>query len=305
MGKIENALTAEFGKMNGKFRVVSIAHLEELREEIDGLRCEGKINEQVHEKYLSGSRFEKPEEIPDAKSIIVIAIPQGMALLDFISQGKHHRGVIPPTYIYEEIRNACSAILSRVFGGTGNKVARAVLPLKLLAVRSGLGKYGRNNICYVGGMGSFHRLEAFYTDYAFGVDNWQEKEMMDSCVNCFLCMKACPNNVIRTDRFLVHAERCLTFFNENEEPFPEWIDPRAHNAIVGCMKCQIACPKNRDFILAKGISETFSEEDTWAILNGTPMDSLPEGLSAKIKRVNMDGYYSMLPRNLTLLMKRQ
>ena len=304
MEKIVNALTSEFGKLNCRFRIVSIIHLVELREEIARLRKEGKISEQFYVENLSGFRFEKPDVLPNAKAIIVIATPQRMTLVDFMSQEKHHWVVIPPTYIYAEVRNACTTILSRIFDGTGNKITRAILPLKLLAVRSGLGKYGRNNICYVEGMGSFHRLEAFYTDYPFRADSWQKKEMMDSCTNCSLCLNACPTQAITAERFLIDAERCISNFNENEGDFPEWIDPQSHNALVGCMRCQIACPVNREFLRMKEREETFSEEETDIILNETPKDSLPNELSAKLKRLNMDEYYSVLPRNLAILMKR-
>lgn len=302
--EIVKTLTSELEKLNGKFKIISIAHLEELRDEIAGLRREGKMSEKFYSEILSFFKFDKFHVLPNAKSIILIAIPQGMTLVDFRRQGKHHWVVVPPTYIYSWIRNACTAILSEIFGATGNKVAGAFLPLKLLAVRSGLGKYGRNNICYVDGMGSFHRLEAFYTDYPFRVDSWQEKEMMDSCTNCSLCLEACPTRCISSETFLINAEICLTHFNENEGNFPRWIDPKSHNAIVGCMRCQIACPVNREFLSGKETSETFSEEETEIILKETPKDSLPDELSAKLKRLNMYEYYSLLPRNLAVLAKR-
>jgi epoxyqueuosine reductase len=41
-------------------------------------------------------------------------------------------------------------------------VALSLLPLKSLAVRSGLAAYGRNNVCYVPGMGSFLELVGLY-----------------------------------------------------------------------------------------------------------------------------------------------
>ncbi len=304
MEEIVDVIASEFGKMGAKFKVVSVAHLEELKEEIAKWRREGKLGEKLYSDYFSGPWFEVPAEMQGAKSIIVIAVPQGITILDFMLHGEHHRAVIPPTYVYSEIRNACTAVLSRIFERTGNKIARGLLPLKLLSVRSGLGKYGRNNISYIEGMGSFHRLEAFYTDYPFGTDSWGEKRAMDRCADCALCMRACPTKAIRADRFLVDAERCLTFFNESEGDLPEWIDSRSHNAIVGCMKCQVACPENREFVMKKEAVETFPEEETEAILRGTPMEKLPDELSAKIKRLNMDGYYSLLPRNLTALMRR-
>ena len=43
--------------------------------------------------------------------------------------------------------------------------------MKLAAVRSGLAQYGRNNICYVEGMGSFFSFHAYLTDRVFEEDH--------------------------------------------------------------------------------------------------------------------------------------
>ncbi len=296
-----DALAAELGKLGAKFRIVSIARLESLSDELQAARREGKIDERLYASYLSGFRFAAPDDLPGAKSIIVVAVPQGSTVLHFTLNGKHLRTVIPPTYIYSKIRGACTAALSRALEGTGGRAVKAVLPLKLLAVRSGLAQYGRNNISYVEGMGSFHRLEAFFTDHELRRDDWQEKGMMARCENCSLCREACPTKAIRGDRFLIDAGICLTYFNENEGAIPEWIDPRAHNAIIGCMRCQLACPANSEFLSLTESVESFSEEETEILAKGGPKEKLPQGLAAKLERLNMDGYYEILSRNLALL----
>jgi epoxyqueuosine reductase len=304
MEEILSTLTSEFGKLRARFRIVSINHLRDLRKEIEERRHNGNISGRFYAEQLGFLRFEQPDVPPSAKSIIVIAIPQRITLVEFRPGGKGCRVIIPPTYVYTEVRETCRSILSRVLQGTDSKIARVSLPLKLLAVRSGLGKYGRNNICYVEGMGSFHRLEAFYTDYPFSVDNWQKKEMLDSCADCSICLQVCPTQCISTERFLIDAERCLTRFNEMEGDFPGWIDPKSHNALVGCMRCQITCPPNREFVRGEERGEALSEEETEMILKGIPEDSLPVELAAKLKQLNMDEYYPLLPRNLAVLMKR-
>ncbi len=207
-------LQTEFEKYGARFRIVSIDHLKELREDIEELRRGGAITEEFYRKNLSFLRFEKPDELPTARSIIVIAIPQGITVVNFKVDGKNHDIVIPPTYIYEDIRATCKDSLVKILGQADREIVRTALPLKLLAVRSGLGRYGRNNICYVEGMGSFHRLEAFYTSHPFRVDNWQKVEMMDICSSCSLCMEDCPTRAIAAERVLIDAQRCLTHFNE-------------------------------------------------------------------------------------------
>jgi epoxyqueuosine reductase len=305
MEDVMETLASEFGKMKGKFRIVSVSHLEELKEDISRSVQEAKIEETFYDRYLSFFQFRNPEELPNARNIIIISVPQGMTLVNFRYKGRDNRVIIPPTYIYSRIKNDCIRILSKVFNGSGYSYAGALLPYKLLVTRSGLGKYGRNNIIYVEGTGSFHRLQAFFTDYPFNTDNWQEKEVMENCKDCSACLEACPTKAILADRFLINAEKCLTYFNENEASLPDWINPQSHNALVGCMKCQLICPINRDFLHMKEAGEIFSEEETNSILKEVPLDSLPKYTLGKLKRLNIDEYYTIVSRNLALLIKRQ
>lgn len=303
MEKLLQNLQTELNRHNAKFRIISAAHISELKEEIHGLRLKGKISEEIYAAYLSKLQFEAPEELPGANSIVVIAIPQGVSILTFKQGGKNFDVIIPPTYIWAEARDNCRSVLENVFGETGAKITRALLPLKLIATRSGLGKYGRNNICYVEGMGSFARLEAFYTDYPFGIDNWQKAEMLETCAKCKSCIKNCPTQAIMNEESIINAKRCLTYLNEDNRNFPQWLNVSSHNALVGCMKCQNKCPENQPFIGTIYKNEEFSAEETEVILSGTPEEAIPYTLSNKIKQLSMEEYYSLLSRNLRVLLR--
>jgi epoxyqueuosine reductase len=297
-------LTSEFGTLHARFRTISIAHLEELKEELQRWKQEGIIGKKFYERNYGFFEF-GIDKIPfKPQSIIIIAIPQGIIPLAWHYQGKTHQVILPPTYRYTSDRARCLELLSRVFQREGYSAVRAVLPCKLLAVHSGLGRYGRNNLCYVDGLGSFVRLEAFYTDYVFPSDEWQEKKPLEKCARCTLCMNACPTHCISSERFLIHADQCLTYFNEFEDPFPLWVKPRAHNALVGCMRCQEVCPENRAVNHRREEGVTFSETETGMILQAVPKEELPPSLLAKLQGLNMDGYLSVLPRNLAVLMTK-
>lgn len=123
--------------------------------------------------------------------------------------------ILPPTYVgYDETRKWVEDLLAQILRTKGYRVVRPSLPLKLLAVRSGLGWYGRNNICYVPGMGSFLQLVSVYSDLPCQKDSWREAQMMPSCQNCYACRLSCPTGAISSDRFLLRAERCIVFHNE-------------------------------------------------------------------------------------------
>jgi len=99
-------------------------------------------------------------------------------------------------------------------------VRQTIALCKFLAVRSGLARYGRNNITYVDGMGSLYRLSAFLSDLPYSGDCWTEPQMHDRCDDCSACIRACPTDAIPQHRFLLHSERCITFHNETRGPFP-------------------------------------------------------------------------------------
>ena len=119
---------------------------------------------------------------------------------------------------------------------------------------------------------------------------------------CRLCLKACPTGSIRETHFTIDAERCLTYLNENDGPFPDWVDPTWHNAIVGCMECQNACPQNKDLINKIERQVDFTANETATILEKTPWDALPKPLRKKLDQLDMTEYYGVLARNLKVLM---
>jgi epoxyqueuosine reductase len=164
-----------------------------------------------------------------------------------------------------------------------------------------LAQYGKNNITYVNGMGSYHRLVAFISDLPVAQDYWRAPQVLERCENCKACMNACPTGAISTDRFLLNAERCLTFHNERRADFPQWIKPAWHNCLVGCLYCQKACPVNKDVPLSIEEGPEFSENETALILQGAPKSELPRNAIEKIESLDMVGYLPVLGRNLKVL----
>ncbi len=300
---ITRTLQSEFKKFSAKFKSVSITHLKDLQRELFAWQHKGLINKKFYEQNYGSFLFHPPDTLRNARSIVIIGIPQKITLLEFFHEGKQYRTVLPPTYQYTKIRTRCKTILSKAFTKKGYLVERAILPMKLLAVRSGLGKYGKNNLCYVRGMGSFTRLEAFYTDYEFSADDWCEKELLDSCKNCSLCKNICPTHAISDKQVLLHADQCLTYLNENEGDFPDWVPKQSHNALVGCMHCQIVCPQNKTFLEPEPTIIHFTKEETSALLRKTPRGLIPRPLAEKLTDLNLDEYYPLLQRNLAALMQ--
>jgi epoxyqueuosine reductase len=282
--------------------IVSIRHLAELREEIKERYSQGSFDEEFYRLRLSFFEFKVPETLPEAKSIIVVAVPRPQAQATFTFGGEKKTLIIPPTYVAnEQTRNSVIDFLTGILKEKGYKTTRTVLPLKLLAVRSGLAEYGRNNISYVSGMGSFFQLVAVYSDLPCREDSWREVRMMRQCEHCQACRRSCPTGAISSDRFLLHADRCIVFHNEKrgDVPFPGWISPSWHNCLVGCLHCQRVCPEDAGFMNWIVEKEEFSQEETELLLRGA--SSLSSATLEKLRNLDLADPDSLdsLPRNLS------
>jgi epoxyqueuosine reductase len=128
---------------------------------------------------------------------------------------------------------------------------------------------------------------------------------MSACKNCTLCRDNCPTGCIPSNRFLIHAEKCLTYLNEYELDFPAWVNPDWHNAIIGCSKCQEICPVNKPYWGNIETGPSFSEEETKLILNRTPEELLNPDMKMKLGQMIEDGYCTVLGRNLRVLIDKQ
>ncbi|MFX1309772.1 MAG: 4Fe-4S double cluster binding domain-containing protein [Promethearchaeota archaeon] len=296
-----------------RYRTVSVNHLEELQEDIDKLRREGKLSDnKVYRSYIDSKKFEIPENFPDAKSIIILAIFSKLAIVNFHLDGVKHEIMIPPNY-YDDgttLEDFETLILNDIIKEPGYKVVYTnKLHVKLLAVRSGLGKYGRNNICYIDDWGSMINLFAFFTNFQFEEDNWTEIKMMDQCKNCTICIKNCPTNAIPTpfdENFVINAGKCISVYNEIKGIIPDWVPSDAHNALMGCMRCQKICPSNRKVIKLTEMLDDITKDETKKLLDGSIDEKLIESLSKKLKMFSppdADRIIPVLKRNLEILIK--
>src|SRR3972149_9308937 len=135
-------------------RVVRAERVGGLGNAIERLRAEGLLDEAFAGERLSFFSFDLPDDLPEARSLIVIAVPASAVRLTFHWKGAAREAVLPPTYAGHNAptRRVQEAVMSMLAEG-GWRSARPLLPLKTLAAHSGLAKYGRDNITYVPGRG--------------------------------------------------------------------------------------------------------------------------------------------------------
>ncbi|HEY4695654.1 MAG TPA: 4Fe-4S double cluster binding domain-containing protein [Candidatus Hydromicrobium sp.] len=293
-------------KYNYRAGIISFSRLEELRRELEDLYEKEYIDKTLYESHLSSFTFNKAESSFKPESVIIVAVPRPQHRIYFNIKNKHLPVLIPPTYVNSnKINQEAAALLNRYMSGTGYMVDDAILPEKLLAVRSGISKYGKNNISYIEDLGSFYQLASFFSNVSCSDESWYEERELEKCSDCRACLKNCPTGAITARRFLLHAEKCLTFLNEGDGDFPAWIKPEFHSCLIGCIRCQIVCPYNRPFTSwIEDIGE-FSAEETEYLLEELPPDRLPSSIVKKINLMGLDGYIGKIPRNLKALVRKE
>ncbi len=287
-------------------RVVSISHLPELEQDLLHRNDQGEFDEAFFRERLSRFDFAPPADLPEARSLIVVAVPRSQTRLTFTWRGETRALILPPTYLgYNRVFRETGVLLATLLAPHGYRIIQANVPLKDLAVRSGLADYGRNNVTYISGWGSFYQPTAYYTDLACAEDNWGAPRMVERCLTCRACMIKCPTGAIGDDRFLLHGERCLVFHNERDAslPFPDWIDPQAHQCVIGCMLCQTFCPEDKPFLNWFEGNEEFSEHETGLLLRGASRPELPPEMFRKLERLELLDDLDKMPRNLSVFFK--
>ena len=169
---------------------------------------------------------------------------------------------------------------------------------KLLAALSGLGQYGRNNICYVGEFGSYIGLEAHYTDISYEGPVRTELRMA-ACATCGLCRAACPTGAIG-DTQVIDANHCLSMFNEGRGRIPRWIPRTAHHTLSGCLRCQECCPQNPPVDHNCHVL-TLDEAETRQLLSRGK--KMPESLAQKFQEFGIGWDMQVVKRNAKLAAK--
>lgn len=294
----------EIDKIGAKACFVTVDHLRELEAEYKDLEKQKLIGQDMYNRYLDNYYdFSAIYCNPEIKSICITATPSPVNIIKFEFDQSSINVEVPPICCdRKNILNDIKTITKDLFPRYGYMAMPVCLPKKMLAVHGGLGYYGRNNLVYVEGMGSYHRLTAFASDIPCDSVEWHPLRRMDSCEKCSICIKNCPGEAIRENNEIINADRCLTNYNEHSDIFPDWIEKSWHHTLVGCMRCQSVCPKNKDKKDFKKYIVTFSSDETKLILSKTSFENLPSQLQDKLKECCMDIYYHTLARNLEVLL---
>ena len=198
---------------------------------------------------LRDSRRRDPKiSLPKAKTIIVAGIYIGGLTLPAWKNPKYGRTsrlylsgffldvVKPMKPIAEYLRKEGYAAV--ICDSSSDE--RSILPLKLAAVRAGLGWQGKHSLLISRKYGTFLALGGIVTDAELKPNTELEP---NRCHNCSMCQKACPMAAL-DQPYVLNREKCLSNLLQIEY-LPEEAQAVMENRVGDCEICQDACPWNR------------------------------------------------------------
>jgi len=108
------------------------------------------------------------------------------------------------------------------------------------AARSGVGFYGKNTMLITRRFGSWVVLGTLVTTAEL-----EATPPLDAgCGSCTLCIDACPTGAL-DEPGVLDATRCLSYWTQSADPFPEEYRRALGDQVYGCDICQDVCPWNR------------------------------------------------------------
>ncbi|MDR3337461.1 MAG: hypothetical protein LBT16_09675 [Treponema sp.] len=281
--------TLALEKQNSVFSIVDADKIIEIEQEILSRQNETALERNHYiDNYYNFESFKNEQSI---NSIFIIATPSSFYILKIKYLEKEINIKIPPIYgNRNQILENIKTITKKTFVKFSFNTFPVILPKKLLAAYSGLAQYGNNGLVYVQGMGSYHRLTAFASDFKNDHYIWVKPSMMKSCQQCGRCVENCPSKALRHGIPWVNINRCITEFNEKDGIFPDWMHKSWHNCLIGCIKCQEICPHNNKKEKINDILLQYSDVED--IINIEEIKDLPERLKRILININMDRYWT-------------
>ena len=108
---------------------------------------------------------------------------------------------------------------------------------RAVAVRAGLGWWGKSTLVITPGLGPWFVIGSVVTDAPLGVD----EPMTRTCGTCDACLPACPTGAIVAPGVL-DARRCLSALAQSSGVIPRGWRSAMGDRLYGCDECLDACP---------------------------------------------------------------
>ena len=263
---------------------------------------------------LNRARRRDPRlSLSDAKTIIVAGIYIGGLVLPFWD--KSYMGRTSRLFLSGFFNDVVKqlepiATLLRKEGYTAlicddSKNKGSILPLKLAAIRAGLGWQGKNTLLVTKKYGTFLALGGIVTNA--NLEHNTEEET-NRCKSCEKCQQACPLRAL-AQACVLNKDKCLSYLLQNDN-LPEEAKPVIENRVIDCEICQQVCPWNTKHIerpLAIAMTTSFQRDlPAWEEFYALPqLAKLTEReYREALGHLNTGIPYAIFHRNVLMAMER-
>jgi len=183
--------------------------------------------------------------LENAQSIVVYGFYSGTPLTNPTRLGAPCGRLAPGLKAIPAMQEYCHEVIKECLNEKGYNAAkrerRQEMPLKLLAVKAGIGMYGKNSLVHAEGFDSWINLGCVITDAPLETEERPYK--ISDCGDCTACIEACPTNAIKAP-YKVMPSLCLAKWLDGA-PIPRQLREKVGNRLTGCEICQEVCPKNQ------------------------------------------------------------
>ncbi len=182
---------------------------------------------------------------------------------------------------------------------------KSIIPLKLAAIRAGLGWQGKHSLVISRKYGSFLALGGIITNAELEHNVTKE---INHCGNCDICQRACPLGAL-DQSYVLNRTKCLSNLLQVEQ-LPESAQRVMENRIVDCEICQQNCPWNKKHInnsIKTKLTESFeNEKEKWENLFYLPhlLELSEKEYQEELGFLNTGISYEIFHRNVLIAMDR-
>jgi len=194
-------------------------------------------------------RIDPKISLKNAKSVIVIGVNYNKKY-DFVCDDEL-RGIISIYAAQEDyhitLRHLLDELVLDIKQSIGNFNYKILadsgsLVEKELAIKTGLGFYGKNSLVISERFGSLFFIGCLLTDIEVDLDEISRPILKD-CESCNKCVKACPTNAI--DNGKLDSDKCISYLTQKRGDLSIQESNLIGNWLYGCDICQAACPHNK------------------------------------------------------------